>query len=962
MSKEQFVSRHIGPRTKEVEYMLSVIGKPSIDALVDATVPPTIRLAKPLDLPAPLTEQEYMGHIQKQAKKNKLFKTYIGLGYYNTFTPSVIRRNIFENPGWYTAYTPYQAEIAQGRLEALLNYQTVVSDLTGLPVANASLLDEGTAAAEAMAMLHSTRSKDAVKRDANKFFVSELCYPQTIDVLKTRAIPLGFELVIGDHTTFENDGSYFGVLLQYPAANGEAIDYKAFAEKVKASDCAIAVAADLLSLTLLTPPGEWGADVVVGSSQRFGIPMGYGGPHAAFFATKDDFKRSIPGRIIGVSVDMYGHKALRMALQTREQHIKRDKATSNICTAQALLAIMAGMYAVYHGADGLKEIATRVNNSANLLAKTLKANGVNVEAANFFDTITVDAGTNEMLEKLRVTALSHEINFYYNAHKVSIAVDETTTVADLNNIIDVFAQVYGFTATAFTEADVDNAGSAVPSSLQRTSNYLTHPIFNSFRSESEMMRYIKRLENKDLSLVHSMISLGSCTMKLNAATELIPLSIPEFGGLHPFVPADQALGYREIFINLEKWLCEITGFAAVSLQPNSGAQGEYAGLMVIRAYHESRGDHHRNIALIPQSAHGTNPASAAMAGMQIVVVKTDENGNVDIADLKAKAEQHSANLSCLMVTYPSTHGVFEEGIIEITNIIHQHGGQVYMDGANMNAQVGLTSPGNIGADVCHLNLHKTFAIPHGGGGPGMGPIGVAAHLAPFLPKHALVETGGEQGIHAVSAAPWGSSLILLVSYAYIAMLGAEGVTNATKYAILNANYLKARLQNHYPVLYEGKNGTCAHEMILDCRNFKAAGVEVADIAKRLMDYGFHAPTVSFPVAGTIMVEPTESEALHELDRFADAMISIREEIADIENGIAAKDNNVVINAPHTAKLVVSDSWDKPYSREKAAYPLSWLRDSKFWPSVAKIDNAYGDRNLVCTCLPMEAYENETVTA
>lgn len=962
MSKEQFVSRHIGPRTKEVEYMLSVIGKPSIDALVDATVPPTIRLAKPLDLPAPLTEQEYMGHIQKQAKKNKLFKTYIGLGYYNTFTPSVIRRNIFENPGWYTAYTPYQAEIAQGRLEALLNYQTVVSDLTGLPVANASLLDEGTAAAEAMAMLHSTRSKDAVKRDANKFFVSELCYPQTIDVLKTRAIPLGFELVIGDHTTFENDGSYFGVLLQYPAANGEAIDYKAFAKKLKASDCAIAVAADLLSLTLLTPPGEWGADVVVGSSQRFGIPMGYGGPHAAFFATKDDFKRSIPGRIIGVSVDMYGHKALRMALQTREQHIKRDKATSNICTAQALLAIMAGMYAVYHGADGLKEIATRVNNSANLLAKTLKANGVNVEAANFFDTITVDAGTNEMLEKLRVTALSHEINFYYNAHKVSIAVDETTTVADLNNIIDVFAQVYGFTATAFTEADVDNAGSAVPSSLQRTSNYLTHPIFNSFRSESEMMRYIKRLENKDLSLVHSMISLGSCTMKLNAATELIPLSIPEFGGLHPFVPADQALGYREIFINLEKWLCEITGFAAVSLQPNSGAQGEYAGLMVIRAYHESRGDHHRNIALIPQSAHGTNPASAAMAGMQIVVVKTDENGNVDIADLKAKAEQHSANLSCLMVTYPSTHGVFEEGIIEITNIIHQHGGQVYMDGANMNAQVGLTSPGNIGADVCHLNLHKTFAIPHGGGGPGMGPIGVAAHLAPFLPKHALVETGGEQGIHAVSAAPWGSSLILLVSYAYIAMLGAEGVTNATKYAILNANYLKARLQNHYPVLYEGKNGTCAHEMILDCRNFKAAGVEVADIAKRLMDYGFHAPTVSFPVAGTIMVEPTESEALHELDRFADAMISIREEIADIENGIAAKDNNVVINAPHTAKLVVSDSWDKPYSREKAAYPLSWLRDSKFWPSVAKIDNAYGDRNLVCTCLPMEAYENETVTA
>lgn len=962
MSKEQFVTRHIGPRQKEVEYMLSVIGQPSIDAMIDATVPPAIRLKKQLDLPAPLTEQEYMGHIQALAKKNKLFKTYIGLGYYNTFTPSVIRRNIFENPGWYTAYTPYQAEIAQGRLEALLNYQTVVSDLTGLPVANASLLDEGTAAAEAMNMLHGVRSKEAVKRDANKFFVSELCFPQTIDVLKTRSTPLGVELVVGNHETFENDGSFFGALVQYPATNGAVIDYTEFTAKAKASDCLVAVASDLLALTLLTPPGEWGADVVVGSSQRFGIPMGYGGPHAAFFSTKDDFKRAIPGRIIGVSVDMYGNRALRMALQTREQHIKRDKATSNICTAQALLAIMAGMYAVYHGADGLKNIAQNANRAANALAGVLGKNGVTIENAAFFDTISIETGAADKVEALRKTALAAGINFNYTGTKVGIAVDETTTIADLNNIIGVFANVYGFAATTLTDAAVDAVESAIPAALVRKSNFLTHPIFNSFRSESEMMRYIKRLENKDLSLVHSMISLGSCTMKLNAATELIPLSLPEFGGIHPFVPADQAQGYREMFTDLEKWLCEITGFAAVSLQPNSGAQGEYAGLMVIRAYHQSRGDNHRNVALIPSSAHGTNPASAVMAGMQVVVTKCDENGNVDIADLKAKAELHAANLSCLMVTYPSTHGVFEEGITEITSIIHKNGGLVYMDGANMNAQVGLTNPGNIGADVCHLNLHKTFAIPHGGGGPGMGPIGVAAHLAPFLPKHALVETGGEQGIHAVSAAPWGSSLILLVSYAYIAMLGAEGVTNATKYAILNANYLKARLQKHYPVLYEGKNGTCAHEMILDCRGFKAAGVEVADIAKRLMDYGFHAPTVSFPVAGTIMVEPTESEAIHELDRFAEAMIAIREEIAEIENGTAPKGNNVVVNAPHTARLVVSDSWDKPYSREKAAYPLNWIRDTKFWPSVAKIDNAYGDRNLVCTCLPLEAYADEAVEA
>lgn len=954
MTKEQFAGRHIGPRAKEIEYMLQTIGQPSVDALIDATVPEAIRLQNPLNLPAAMTEQEYMQHIQALAKKNKLYKTYIGLGYYNTFTPSVIRRNIFENPGWYTAYTPYQAEIAQGRLEALLNFQTVCSDLTGLPLAGASLLDESTAAAEAMTMLFALRGKEAIKRNATKFFVSAKCMPQTIDVLHTRANPLGIELVIGNHTDIKLTPDYFGALLQYPAANGEVYNYAEFVAQAQANECFVAVAADLLSLTLLTPPGEWGADVVVGSAQRFGVPLGYGGPHAAFFCTKEDYKRHIPGRIIGVSVDMHGNRALRMALQTREQHIKRDKATSNICTAQALLAIMAGMYAVYHGADGLKNIATNISTLTNALATKLKANGVKVLNTNFFDTLAIETEHSTAIE---AEALANEVNLrYYAGNRVGISLDETTTLADTNTILALFGKVYGFTAT-ITEADVDTNTVGFSTDFKRTTNYLTHPVFNSYRSESEMMRYIKRLENKDLSLVHSMISLGSCTMKLNAASELIPLSIPEFGALHPFVPVNQAQGYHEMFDKLNRWLSECTGFAAMSLQPNSGAQGEYAGLMVIRAYHLANGNPHRTVALIPSSAHGTNPASAVMAGMQVVVVKCDDNGNVDIADLKAKAEQHSQNLACLMVTYPSTHGVFEEGIKEITSIIHQHGGQVYMDGANMNAQVGLTSPGNIGADVCHLNLHKTFAIPHGGGGPGMGPIGVAAHLVPFLPGHVIIKTGGEQAINAISAAPWGSSLILLVSYAYIAMLGAEGVTNSTKIAILNANYLKAKLEPHYPILYVGKNGTAAHEMILDCRAFKtSANIEVADIAKRLMDFGFHAPTVSFPVPGTIMVEPTESEALHELDRFAEAMITIRQEIAEVEQGIAPKDNNVVVNAPHTAKIVVANEWTLPYSRQKAAYPLDWIRDGKFWPSVSKIDNAYGDRNLVCTCPPLESYE------
>ncbi|MFN4122635.1 MAG: aminomethyl-transferring glycine dehydrogenase [Flavobacteriales bacterium] len=955
----QFVNRHIGPNAEEAKVMLATIGAGDLNELIEKTISENIRINTRLNLSEPLSEYEYSQHISELAGKNKVYKSYIGLGYYNTIVPAVIQRNIFENPGWYTAYTPYQAEIAQGRLEALLNFQTMVTDLTGMELANASLLDEATAAAEAMHMFYAMRSKDQVKAGANQFFVSKDCFPQTIDVLKTRSAPIGVELIIGDHRNFTFTDKVFGLLLQYPSMDGEIHDYRSFVANAKANNIFVSVATDILSLTLLTPPGEWGADAVVGSTQRFGVPMGFGGPHAAFFATKEDFKRFIPGRIIGVSIDSQGNRALRMALQTREQHIKRDKATSNICTAQALLAIMAGMYACYHGADGLRRIGTRVSKLANALAGMVEEQGYKVLNANFFDTITISSEGLTTNEQIRKEAEQREVNLRYNSDGTfSISIDETTSFDDILQISDILAVASGKTTNS-SKARFDNEISLRLNGLNRQSAYLTHPVFNTYHSETEMMRYIKKLENRDLSLTHSMIALGSCTMKLNAASELMPLSKPEFAHIHPFVPADQVEGYLEMLRKLEDDLCEITGFAAVSLQPNSGAQGEYTGLMVIRAYHLHHGDHHRNIALIPSSAHGTNPASAVMAGMEVVVVKCDEEGNVDIADLRTKAEQHKDRLAALMITYPSTHGVFEEGIREITGIIHEHGGLVYMDGANMNAQVGLTNPAAIGADVCHLNLHKTFAIPHGGGGPGMGPIGVTSALAPFLPGHSLFKTGGAKGIHAVSATPFGSALILLVSYAYIRMLGADGVTDSTKFAILNANYLKARLEKHYPILYKGKHGTVAHEMILDCREFKrTSGVEVADIAKRLMDYGFHAPTVSFPVPGTIMVEPTESESLHELDRFAEAMIAIRNEIAEIEEGIAAKDNNVIINAPHTARMVTSDSWNYPYSRQKAAYPLPWVADAKFWPSVGKIDNAYGDRNLICTCPAIESYENK----
>lgn len=927
--------------------MLRTIGVASVDELIEQTIPSAIRLKKPLALAEGLGEFEYHKQLKVTASKNKLFRSYIGLGYYGTIVPPVIQRNILENPGWYTAYTPYQAEIAQGRLEALLNFQTMVIDFTGLPLANASLLDEATAAAEAMALLFSGRSREAVKRNAHKFFVSENCFPQTLDVLKTRSAPLGIELVIGNHSTFTIDESFFGTLVQYPDINGEVNDYEAFAAAAHAVGAGVAVAADLLALTHLKAPGEWGADVVFGNSQRFGVPMGYGGPHAAFFATREEFKRMLPGRIIGVSVDSYGNQALRMALQTREQHIKREKATSNICTAQALLAIMASMYAVYHGPEGIKAIAADIHGKTARLAAAADKAGYKRINTLFFDTVSFELPAGKTTAQLKTTAEAAGINFRYGNTSVHISLDQTVSEDDLNDIINVLgAAAAPAQAVAF-------------GNMSRSSAYLSHPIFSSFHSETEMMRYIKRLENKDLSLTHSMISLGSCTMKLNAASELYPITWPEFANIHPFVPASQAAGYTEIFNGLEKDLCEITGFAAMSFQPNSGAQGEYAGLMVIRAYHMANGNGHRNVALIPSSAHGTNPASAAMAGMDIVVVKCDDNGNIDVADLKAKAEQYKDKLSCLMVTYPSTHGVFEESIIEITNIIHENGGQVYMDGANMNAQVGLTSPGNIGADVCHLNLHKTFAIPHGGGGPGMGPIGVASHLAPYLPGHPVVATGGSKSIPAVSAAPWGSALILLISYGYIKMLGAEGVTNSTKMAILNANYMKEILKPYYDTLYTNKNGRVAHEMILQCVDFKrTAKVEVGDIAKRLMDYGYHAPTVAFPVHDTLMIEPTESESKAELDKFCHAMIQIRHEIAEIADGSADINDNVLKNAPHTASGVITDSWSHAYTREKAAFPLKWVRDSKFWPSVGRVDNAHGDRNLVCACPPIESYMPE----
>ncbi|CAH1208946.1 glycine decarboxylase [Candidatus Nitrotoga sp. BS] len=955
ITTDKFVNRHNGPRENDVKAMLEIIGAGSVDELIDHTIPAAIRLKKPLNLPDGLTEYQYHKHLRGVAAKNKVFKTYIGLGYYNTIVPPVVQRNVLENPGWYTAYTPYQAEISQGRLEALLNFQTMIMDLTGMGITNASLLDESTAAAEAMAMLFNNRGREAIENGANKFFVSNECYPQTIDLLKTRSTPMGIELVVGDFKTGTLDSSIYGALLQYPSVDGKVHDYADFVKRAKANGTTIAVAADILSLVLLTPPGEWGADVVVGSTQRFGVPMGYGGPHAAYFACREEYKRSIPGRIIGVSIDADGNQALRMALQTREQHIRRDKATSNICTAQALLAIMASMYAVYHGPEGLKGIAQQVHSTAIALATELKNLGYAIEDGVYFDTIKINGTDNAKIKQLAETA---QINFRYSDDAITISVDQTTDADDLNAVINVFAQAVGKTATRITVEQIFNQEFLINS---RQSLILQHPVFNIYHSESEMMRYIKRLENKDLSLTHSMISLGSCTMKLNAASELIPITWPEFAHIHPFVPVEQAAGYHEIIDDLDKSLSEITGFEKMSFQPNSGAQGEYAGLLVIQAYHQSRGDAHRNIALIPTSAHGTNPASAAMCGLRIVLVKCDKVGNIDVNELREKAVQHKDNLACLMITYPSTHGVYEESIIEITNIIHENGGQVYMDGANMNAQVGLTSPGNIGADVCHLNLHKTFAIPHGGGGPGMGPIGVAKHLAPFLPSHPVVKTGGENGIHAVSAAPYGSALILLISYGYIKMLGRDGVTEATRIAILNANYIKESLKNYFPTLYSGANGRCAHEMILACVTFKKeAGIEVGDIAKRLMDYGYHAPTVSFPVADTLMIEPTESESKEELDRFCSAMISIRKEIDEITSGKADKEDNVIKNAPHTAKAVLTNNWKHSYSREKAVYPLKWVQDNKFWPSVARVDNVHGDKNLICSCPPIQSYEDDTL--
>ncbi len=951
---DSFIPRHIGPNAAATAEMLAVVGYDSLDAFIDAVIPPNIRLRKPLAIHAEWSEQEALASMRRMAEKNRVLRSYIGMGYSDTFTPPVIQRNILENPGWYTAYTPYQAEIAQGRLEALLNFQTMVMDLTGLEIANASLLDEGTAAAEAMTMANGIKGADGKHR----FFVSDECHPQTIDVVKTRAAVRGIDVVVGDFRTFDIDGSVFGALIQYPTTDGAIHDYRTFCERAHAAGALVTVASDLLSLVLLTPPGEWGADIVVGNSQRFGVPMGYGGPHAAFFATRDEYKRQIPGRIIGVSRDADGKPALRMALQTREQHIRREKATSNVCTAQVLLAVIAGMYAVWHGPAGLTNIARRVHRYAVILAAGLEQLGYRIGHAEFFDTIRVETGdgsprSTQTTQKL----LDAAVQAGYNLRKlgdsaIGIALDETTTEADLAALLGVFAQ--GKPAPAVGELAV-RTDDRYDERFARTSAFLTHPVFHSHHSETEMLRYMRTLESRDLSLTHSMIPLGSCTMKLNATAEMIPITWPEFAKLHPFVPRDQAAGYTELFDRLSAALCEITGFAGMSLQPNAGSQGEYTGLIVIRRYQASKGEGHRDVCLIPQSAHGTNPASAVMAGMQVVVVKTDANGNIDVADLEAKARQHAGRLSALMVTYPSTHGVFETAITDICRIVHENGGQVYLDGANMNAMVGLARPGDIGGDVCHLNLHKTFCIPHGGGGPGMGPIGVAEHLVPFLPGHVVVEDGNAEG--AVSSAPWGSASILPISMMYIDMMGGAGLTEATKMAILNANYVARRLEPHYPVLYKGANGCIAHECIVDPRALKtSAGVEAEDIAKRLMDYGFHAPTLSFPVAGTLMIEPTESEPKAELDRFCDALIAIREEVREIETGVADRADNLLKHAPHPAQRVVADAWPHPYSRERAAYPVAWVRGHKFWPAVGRVESAYGDRNLICACPPMEEYE------
>ena len=943
MKPYSFVDRHVGPRAEQLDELLQTVGATSVEQLIQETIPADIRLKKPLILPEPLSEYEYLNHIEGLSQKNKRFKNYIGLGYHPTITPSPIKRNIFENPGWYTAYTPYQAEIAQGRLEALLNYQTLVTSLTNMEIANASLLDEGTAAAEAMTMLFGLRDKALKTRNAVKFFVDQQVLPQTLSVLTTRATPIGIILEVGPIDSFSYADDYFGALLQYPGQEGIAIDGKPWAERCQAHGIMTVVAADLMALTLLTPPGNWGVDAVVGTSQRFGVPMGYGGPHAAFLATKEAYKRNIPGRIIGVTKDTDGNRALRMALQTREQHIKRDKATSNICTAQVLLSVMAGMYGVYHGPSGLKAIAGQIHHKAQVLAESAAKAGIKVKHQAYFDTIWLEVPEH----KVRPIAEQSGVNFYYTQQGVGIAVNETTSDSDVEEILAILGKALGV-SIARTEPN----RAAIDGAIRRTSEFMQEEVFNTYHSETELMRYIKRLESKDLALNTSMISLGSCTMKLNAATEMIPLGWTLWADMHPFAPLDQVQGYQEMLESLRGYLTEITGFADTSLQPNSGAQGEYAGLMVIRAYHASRGDHHRNICLIPASAHGTNPASAVMAGMQVVVTKTDERGNIDLADLEEKALAHKDQLAALMVTYPSTHGVFESSIRKITELIHACGGQVYMDGANMNAQVGLTNPATIGADVCHLNLHKTFAIPHGGGGPGVGPICVAPQLAPFLPSNPVIPTGGSQATTAISAAPWGSALACLISYGYIRMLGFEGLKKSTEYAILNANYIKARLEAHYPILYTGELGRAAHEMILDCRSFKAHGIEVTDIAKRLMDYGFHAPTVSFPVGGTMMVEPTESESKEELDRFCDAMISIRHEIEEAKADVP---NNPLKNAPHTMQMVTGDDWSFPYSRQKAAFPLSYVSEHKFWPSVRRVDDAYGDRNLICTCAPIESY-------
>jgi len=946
MNTNLFQNRHIGPNIEEQEKMLSTIKAASLDQLIYQTVPDDIRLENELDLDPAMSEYEYLAHIKELSEKNKVFKSYIGLGYHEAIVPSVIQRNILENPGWYTAYTPYQAEIAQGRLEALLNYQTMVCDLTGMELANASLLDESTAAAEAMALLYDVRERAQKKAAVNKFFVSEEILPQTLSVLQTRAIPIGVELVIGNHQEFDFSTEFFGAILQYPGKHGQVYDYADFVSKAIDKNIKVVVAADILSLVKLKAPAEFGVDVVVGTTQRFGIPLGYGGPHAAYFATKEKYKRSIPGRIIGVTKDRNGARALRMALQTREQHIKREKATSNICTAQVLLAVMAGMYAVYHGKNGLQFIADTVHHKTITLANVLTTLGIEQTNTAYFDTITVKAAS----QKIKVVAEANEINFnYIDDATLSISINETIGLKDLNAIVAVFTEALDLNPSTIS---VISEGNKIPINVQRNTSFLENSIFNKYQSETDMMRYIKRLERKDLALNHSMISLGSCTMKLNAASEMLPLSNPQWGNIHPFVPLNQAEGYQEILKKLAHQLNIITGFAGTSLQPNSGAQGEFAGLMTIRAYHLSRKDAHRNICLIPASAHGTNPASAVMAGMKVIVTKTAENGNIDVEDVREKAEIHKDNLAALMITYPSTHGVYEKEIKEITQIIHDNGGQVYMDGANMNAQVGLTNPATIGADVCHLNLHKTFAIPHGGGGPGVGPICVAPQLVPFLPTNPVIATGGKNAITAISAAPWGSALACLISYGYITMLGAKGLTDSTKNAILNANYIKERLHGHYPTLYTGEMNRAAHEMIIDCRDFKQNGIEVVDIAKRLIDYGFHAPTVSFPVNGTLMIEPTESESIAELDRFCDAMISIRKEIK-----VATKEDldNPLKNAPHTLEMLTADTWTLPYTRKQAAFPLAYIADNKFWPSVRRVDDAFGDRNLICSCNPIEDY-------